>query len=63
MQRMCVLGLLLAFVLGLASTAARAAGDILIDAVYLLTGNSAPIGTDAKAAIGTIVDIINGTHA
>ena len=59
---MRVFGLLLACVLSLAATAARAAEDILIGAVYPLTGNSAPIGTDAKAAIGTIVDVIDGTH-
>ncbi|HKM62105.1 MAG TPA: ABC transporter substrate-binding protein [Acidisphaera sp.] len=60
---MRLFGLLLAFLLAVSTTAARAADDIVIGAVYPLTGNSAPIGTDAKAAIGTIVDIINGTHA
>ena len=55
---------LAAFTLLLGAPQGRAADDdILIGAVYPLTGNSAPIGTDAKAAIGAIVDIINGTHA
>ncbi len=41
----------------------RAAQDILIGAVYPMTGNAAPIGADAKAAVDTICDIINGQHA
>jgi branched-chain amino acid transport system substrate-binding protein len=60
---MRVFALLLACVLALAAPAARAADDILIGAVYPLTGNSAPIGADAKAAVETITEIINGTHA
>lgn len=41
---------------------ARAADEIIIGAVYPLTGNSAPVGLDAKAAYETAADIINGTH-
>jgi branched-chain amino acid transport system substrate-binding protein len=44
-------------------TRAHAADDILIGAIYPMTGNSAPIGADAKAAVDTTLDIINGTHA
>jgi len=41
----------------------RAAEDIVIGAVYPMTGNAAPIGADAKAAVETTLDIINGDHA
>jgi branched-chain amino acid transport system substrate-binding protein len=43
--------------------AALAAEDIVIGAIYPLTGNSAPIGLDAKAAYEVAADIINSTHA
>ena len=52
-----------AAVLALSVSPAFAAEDIVIGAVYPLTGNSAPIGLDAKAAYEVAVDIINGTHA
>jgi branched-chain amino acid transport system substrate-binding protein len=42
--------------------AAHAADDIVIGLVYPLTGNSAPVGLDAKAAYEVAADIINGTH-
>jgi branched-chain amino acid transport system substrate-binding protein len=43
---------------------ARAAAppDIVIGAVYPLSGNSAPIGHDAKIALGLEADIINGHY-
>ncbi len=41
---------------------ARAADDILIGAVYPLTGNAAQVGLDARAAFDTEAAIINGTH-
>jgi branched-chain amino acid transport system substrate-binding protein len=41
---------------------ARAAEDIVIGAIYPLTGNAAQIGADARAAIDTTLDIVNGTH-
>jgi branched-chain amino acid transport system substrate-binding protein len=44
-------------------TSAHAADDILIGAIYPMTGNSAPIGADAKSAVDTTLDIINGAHA
>ncbi|MDT7950530.1 MAG: ABC transporter substrate-binding protein [Acetobacteraceae bacterium] len=40
---------------------ARAADDILIGAVYPLSGNAAAIGHDAQAAMETEAAIINGT--
>jgi len=54
---------------GLAVTAAMAlsfgahAEEIVIGAVYPLTGNAAPVGLDAKAAYEVAADIINSTHA
>lgn len=42
------------------ATAARAADDILIGAVYPLSGAAAAIGADAQAAIETEAAIING---
>jgi branched-chain amino acid transport system substrate-binding protein len=44
-------------------TQAAKAEDIVIGAIYPLTGNSAQIGADAQAAIGVISDIINNDHA
>ena len=41
---------------------ARAADDIVIGAIYPLTGNAAQIGADAKNAIETMLEIVNGTH-
>ena len=39
------------------------AEDIVIGAIYPLTGNAAQIGADAQAAVATISDIINTEHA
>jgi branched-chain amino acid transport system substrate-binding protein len=47
----------------LGAGAARAADDILIGAVYPLTGNAAAIGHDAQAALETEAAIINGNEA
>ena len=44
------------------ATAARAADDILIGAVYPLSGSAAAIGADAQAAIETEASIINGNE-
>ena len=46
----------------LAATSARAADDILIGAVYPLTGNAAAVGHDAQAALETEAAIINGSE-
>lgn len=45
----------------LATTQARAADEVVVGAIYPLTGNAAQIGADAKAAVGVVSDIINGT--
>lgn len=42
--------------------AARAAEEIKIGAVFPLSGNAAAIGQDAKHALETMADIINGDH-
>jgi len=52
-----------AAMLALGMGPARAADDVIIGAVYPLSGNSAPVGLDAKAALETAADIINSTHA
>ena len=41
---------------------ARAADDVVIGALYPMTGPSAQVGNDAKAAMETAADIINGHH-
>jgi len=41
---------------------ARAADEVLIGMIYPLTGNNAGVGLDAKAALETAADIINGNH-
>jgi branched-chain amino acid transport system substrate-binding protein len=56
-------GSALAMGAGMRLRPARAAEEVLIGAVYPLTGNAAPIGVDAKAALETIADIINSDHA
>ena len=45
-----------------AAAPARAAEDIVIGAIYPLTGNAAQIGADARAAIDTELEIVNGSH-
>lgn len=45
-----------------AAPPARAAEDVVIGAIYPLTGNAAQIGADARAAIDTMLDIVNGAH-
>ena len=54
----------LALVIGLIlSLPARAADEVVIGAIYPLTGNAAQIGADARNALDTMAEIINGTHA
>ena len=48
-------------VLAVGITSARAE-DILVGALYPLSGNASQIGADAQAAIGTMSDIINTEH-
>jgi branched-chain amino acid transport system substrate-binding protein len=40
----------------------RAADEIVIGAIYPLTGNAAQIGADAKVAVDVMLEIVNGTH-
>jgi len=54
--------LLLALLLLGAAPAAQAAEDVIIGAIYPLTGNAAQIGADARAALATESDIINGAQ-
>jgi branched-chain amino acid transport system substrate-binding protein len=46
----------------LAAPSARAADEVVIGAIYPLTGNAAQVGADARAAIDTMLEIVNGTH-
>ncbi len=39
------------------------AEDVLVGALYPLSGNASQVGVDAQAAIGTMSDIINTEHA
>ncbi len=48
--------------LALAWPQARAADDVVIGAVYPMTGSLATVGADAKAAVETMLDVVNGTH-
>lgn len=54
--------LLLALLSPLASPAAHAADDVVIGAIFPLTGPSAQVGLDARAALETEAEIINGKH-
>ena len=54
--------LLPALLIGSLATPARAADEILVGAIYPLTGNAAQVGADARAAIETVLEVINGTH-
>ena len=51
-----------AFVLAIGSVPARAADDVVIGALYQMTGPNGQVGNDAKAAMETAADIINGNH-
>ena len=41
---------------------ARAADEVVIGALYPMTGPNAQVGNDAKAAMETAAEIINGSH-
>ncbi len=51
-----------AAMLALGASPAFAVDDIIIGAIYPLTGNGAPVGLDAKVAYEVTADIINTTH-
>ncbi len=60
MQRM--MWAIAAFVLAIGGGSVRAADDVVIGAVYQMTGANAQVGADAKAAMETAIDIIDGNH-
>jgi len=60
MQRVIIA--IAAFVLAIGGGAARAADDVVIGALYPMTGPNAQVGNDAKAAMETAAEIINGNH-
>ena len=51
-----------AFVLAIGGGSVRAADDVVIGALYPMTGPNAQVGNDAKAAMETAAEIINGKH-
>lgn len=51
-----------AFVLAIGGGFARAADDVVIGALYQMTGANAQVGADAKAAMETAIDVIDGNH-
>jgi branched-chain amino acid transport system substrate-binding protein len=55
--------LMAAGALALTGRAARAVDEVVIGCVYPLTGNGAAVGLDARVALETAADIVNGTHA
>ena len=57
------MGVAVVAALGLGTAGAQAAEDVVIGAIYPMTGNNAPQGADARAALETMADIINTTHA
>jgi branched-chain amino acid transport system substrate-binding protein len=51
-----------ALVLAVGIGSARAADEVVIGALYPMTGPNAQVGADAKAAMETAAEIINGRH-
>ena len=51
-----------AFVLAVGAGPALAADDVVIGALYPMTGPNGQVGNDAKAAMETAAEIINGSH-
>jgi branched-chain amino acid transport system substrate-binding protein len=51
-----------AFVLAIGGGSVRAADEVVIGALYPMTGPNAQVGNDAKAAMETAAEIINGRH-
>jgi branched-chain amino acid transport system substrate-binding protein len=51
-----------ALVLASADDRARAADDVVIGALYPMTGPNAQFGNDARAAMETAAEIVNGSH-
>ena len=63
MKRLWIAAAIMAAGLAQVPLAQARAEDIVIGAIYPLTGNASQIGADAQAAIGVISDIINTDHA
>ena len=59
-RRNAILGAASTLLLASQRAAAQGQAEVLIGAIYPLTGASAQVGTDAKAAIETAVEIVNG---
>lgn len=62
MKRRDLIAGAVAFSAASATRVARAADEVVIGAVYPLTGNGAPVGLDAKVAIELAAEIVNGKH-
>ncbi len=60
MQRLVLV--IAAFVLAIGGGSVRAAEDVVIGALYPMTGPNAQVGNDAKAGMETAAEIINGNH-
>jgi branched-chain amino acid transport system substrate-binding protein len=60
MQRIALV--VAALVLAMAGGVACAADDVVIGALYPMTGPNAQVGNDAKAAMETAAEIVNGRH-
>jgi branched-chain amino acid transport system substrate-binding protein len=54
-------GTALAAAASAAGTSASAAGEVVVGVLYPMSGSSAQIGVDAKHALDTAVEIVNGT--
>ena len=52
-----------ALIVTVAGLSSAHAEDIVIGAIYPLSGNASQIGADAQAAVGVMSDIINNNHA
>ena len=63
MRRLGLWVAVMATALGFGMARVQAADDVVIGAIYPMTGNNAAQGADARAAIETMADIINTTHA
>jgi branched-chain amino acid transport system substrate-binding protein len=51
-----------AFVLAVWGGSVRAVDEVVIGALYPMTGPNAQVGADAKAAMETGAEIVNGNH-
>lgn len=63
MKRAVLFATVATLALAAQASSQASAEDIVIGAIYPLTGNAAQVGLDAKAAYEVTADIINSTHA